>query len=93
MAEVLSELPLIAETPEKLIAIIETVTDWIFAGFVTAAVIMIILAALQFVREGENPEKMSEARKKLIWAAVGVVVALMAEGFVPVIREILGATD
>ena len=85
------ELPLVGETPEKLMAIIDTVTDWIFAGFVTAAVIMVILAGLQFVREGGDPEKMSEARMKLIWAAVGVIVALLSQGFVPVIREILGA--
>ncbi|MDO8474189.1 MAG: hypothetical protein Q7S62_01455 [bacterium] len=91
MEEALPELPLIGETPEKLMAIINTVTDWIFAGFVVAAVIMVILAALQFVREGGNPEKMSEARMKLIWAAVGIGIALMAEGFVPVVRNILGA--
>ncbi len=86
------ELPLIAETPEKLMAVVDVITNWIFAGFVAVAVIMVILAALQFVREGGNPEKMSEARQKLIWAAVGVGVALMAKGFVPVIRSILGAT-
>lgn len=84
------ELPIIAQTPEELMVIINTITDWIFAGFVFAAVTMVILAALQFVREGGNPVKVSEARMKLIWAAVGVGVALMAKGFVLVIRDILG---
>lgn len=84
------ELPPGPQTPEQLTEIINRVTDWIFAGFVALAVVMVILAALQFVREGGNPEKMSEARLKLIWATVGVMVALMAKGFVPVIRDILG---
>ena len=87
----LPELPIGPQTGAQLLAIIDTITNWIFAGFVAFAVIMVIFAALQFVREGSNPEKMSEARQKLIWAAVGVGVALMAKGFVPVIRNIMGA--
>ncbi len=83
------ELPPGPQNPEQLMVIINSTTDWIFAGFAALAVIMVLLAAFQFLREGGNPEKMSEARQKLIWAAVGVVVALMAKGFVPVIRSIL----
>ena len=61
------------------------------AGFVSFAVLMVILAALQFVREGGNSEKMSEARQKLIWAVIGIGVALLSRGFVPIIRSIMGA--
>lgn len=84
-------LPTGPQTGAQLLAIIDVITNWIFAGFIATAVIMVILAALQFVREGGNPEKVSEARMKLIWAAVGVGVALVAKGFVPVIKSILGA--
>lgn len=85
------ELPGGPQTGEQLMAIIDVVTNWIFAGFVSVAVVMVLLAAFQFVREGGDPVKVSEARQKLIWAAVGVGVALMAKGFVPVIRSIMGA--
>lgn len=87
----LPELPVGPQSGEQLMEIIDTITNWIFAGFVALAVIMALLAAFQFVREGGNPEKISEARQKLIWAAVGIGVALMAKGFVPVIQSILGA--
>lgn len=87
----MSDLPLIGETPEKLMAVINTLTNWMFAGFAVLAVIMVLLAAFQLIKEGDNPEKMSEARQKLIWAAVGVVVALLSKGFVPVIKSIMGA--
>lgn len=84
-------LPTGPQSGAELMEIIDVLTNWIFAGFVSLAVVMIILAALQFVREGGNPEKISEARMKLIWATVGVAVALAAKGFVPVMRNILGA--
>ena len=90
-ADSLPELPIGPKTGAQLLVIIDTITNWIFAGFVAVAVIMVILAALQFVREGGNPEKVSEARQKLIWAALGVIVALASKGFVPVIRNIMGA--
>ena len=85
----LPELPIGPQTGLQLLGIIANITDWIFAGFTMLAVVMVLLAAIQFVTEGGNPEKVSEARKKLIWAAVGVVVALLSKGFVPVMRHIL----
>jgi heme/copper-type cytochrome/quinol oxidase subunit 2 len=84
-------LPTGPQTGAQLLEIIDVITNWIFAGFVALAVVMVLIAAFQFVQEGGNPEKVSEARKKLIWAAVGVAVALAAKGFVPVIQNILGA--
>lgn len=91
MAEAFPELPIGPQSGEQLMVIIDTITNWIFAGFVALAVIMVLLAAFQFIREGANPEKMSEARMKLIWAAVGIMVALVSRGFVPIIKSILGA--
>ena len=85
------ELPIGPQTGAELLVTIDTVTNWIFAGFASLAVVMVLIAAIQFVKAGGNPEKISEARQKLIWAAVGVAVALAAKGFVPVMRSILGA--
>ena len=87
-------MPVLPEGPqsgEQLMVIIDTITNWIFAGFVTLAVVMVILAAIQFVKDGGTPLKVAEARSKLIWAAIGVGVALLSRGFVPVMRNILGA--
>jgi hypothetical protein len=83
-------LPSGPQTGAQLLAIIDSITNWIFAGFAALAVIMVILAALQFVKDGGNPEKVSEARQKLIWAAIGIGVALLSKVFVPVARSIMG---
>lgn len=85
----------LADTPpatsgEGLLAIVDTLTNWLFAAFVSLAIIFLILAGLQFVSSGGDATKVSEARSKLIWAAVGIVVALASKGLVPVIRNIIG---
>lgn len=89
-ADELPSLPTGPQTGAQLLAIVDALTSWLFAGFTMLAVVMVILAAVQFLTNGGNPEKVSEARKKLIWAAVGVAVALTAKGFVPVMRSIMG---
>lgn len=87
----LPELPVGPQSGEQLMVIIDTLTNWIFAGFVALAVVMVILAAIQFVKDGGNPLKVAEARNKLIWAAIGIGVAFLSRGLVPVIRNIMGA--
>jgi hypothetical protein len=75
---------------DDLEAIIATILNWIFFIFVTIAVVMIILAGLQFVTGGGDPAAVSAARTKLIWAAVGIGIALSAQGFRPVVEDLLG---
>lgn len=79
-----------AATGEELLAIIDTVTNWIFAIFVVLSIIFVLLAAFQFVTAGGQAEKVGEARQKLIWAAVGIIIALLAKGLVPIVRNIIG---
>ncbi len=79
-----------ATTGAGLLTVIDTVTNWFFAIFTVIAVIMIILAAFQFVTAGGDAEKVGEARQKLIWATVGIIIALASKGLVPVIRNIVG---
>lgn len=73
-----------------LLGIVDATTNWIFAIFVVLAIIFVILAAFQFVTAGGDAAKVGEARQKLIWASVGVIVALLAKGIVPVVKAIVG---
>jgi hypothetical protein len=54
------------------------------------AVIMVLVGAIQFMTSAGNPEKVSQAKKTLIYAAIGVVVALLATGATSIIQSILG---
>lgn len=74
----------------SLLNTVDLVTNWVFAVFTVLTVIMVLLAAFQFVTAGGDAAKVGEARQKLIWAAVGIIIALSAKGMVPVLRTILG---
>lgn len=79
-----------ATTGAGLLTLVDAVTNWVFAIFTVLAVIFILLAAFQFVTAGGDAVKVGEARMKLIWAMVGIIVALASKGLVPVIRNIVG---
>lgn len=59
--------------------IIYVITDWIFFILLIVAGIMILIAAFLFVTGGSNPEQVSRARNMILYAAVGIIVALLAK--------------
>ena len=87
-----SKLPdtAVATTGAGLLALIDTITNWFFAVFTVLALIFVLLAAFNFVTAGGDEAKVSEARQKLIWAAIGIIVALISKGLVPIVRSIVG---
>jgi len=78
-------------TTAELEAIVDTIINWVYFAFVAIALVMIILAGLQFVTGGGDPTAVAQARMKLIWAAVGIAIALIARGFEPIIKNLIGA--
>src|SRR3989344_3472828 len=72
------------------VAAIEVLTDWLFVILTVVAVIFIVLAGLQFITGGGDPAALSAARTKLIWAAVGILVALLARGLPAAIQNLVG---
>ena len=54
------------------------------------AVIMVLVGAFQMITAGGDPEKFSKGRKTLLYTAVGVVVVIIAGGFVQIIQSLLG---
>ena len=52
-----------------------------FWVLIAVSVIMALLAAYNYMTAGDDTEKTTKARKMLMYAAIGVVVALIANGF------------
>ena len=73
-----------------LLHLIQNLTNWLFVGFMLLAVVVILLAGWQFITGGGAPESVSSARKKLLWAGVAVITALMSRGIPVVVASILG---
>jgi len=68
------------QTGSEFISTVEGITNWVFVILLVFAVVFILLAAFQFLSGGGDPQAVAQARQKLIWAAVGIVVALLARG-------------
>jgi len=69
---------------------IYTVTDWIFYIVFAIAIIFIILGALTIVTAGGSPEKVTTGRNYILYAVIGVIIALAAKGIPAIARAILG---
>ena len=68
------------QTGGEFISVVEGLTNWLFVILLVFAVIFIVLAGFQFIAGGGDPQQVAQARTKLIWAAVGIAVALLARG-------------
>jgi len=76
-------------TAQGFVEAMRTLTDWLFVILVVVAVIFIILAGLQFITGGGDPTAISAARTKLVWAAVGVGIALLARGLPAAVENLI----
>jgi len=70
--------------------IIASVTNWFYGIFLALAVIMVIYAGVMFLTAGGDAEKITKARNALMYAVIGVVVALLARSIVPIAKALLG---
>lgn len=73
-----------------LVDSIMTFTDWIFYILLLIAVIMIILGGFVFMTAAGSPEKASKGRNILVYAVIGIVIAILAKLVPVVVRYIVG---
>ncbi len=66
---------------------IQTLGQIFFGALAGVAVLVIVVASLQFVLSRGNPDKAAKARNAIIYAAIGLAVALMATA---IIRFVIG---
>lgn len=78
------------KTGSGLVTAIQGIVDWIFVALLIAAGIFIVLAGFQFVTQGGDPNAIGEARRKLLYAAIGIIIATLAKAIPLAIRNITG---
>ena len=84
------DLPEGPQGGKALLATIDGITDWIFAILMLIAVIYLVLGAYQLITGGGDPTKVSEARQKLLYAIIGIGLALAANGVDNILANIIG---
>ncbi|MDK2949204.1 MAG: Type secretion system pilin [Patescibacteria group bacterium] len=66
------------------------ITDWVFVLLMAISSLMIIWGAVTFTTSSGDPEKTGKARQLIIYAAVGIAVALFSRAIPPAIKMIIG---
>ena len=73
-----------------VMVVLERIVDWLFTILLVIAAISIIIAAYYFVTAAGNPETVSKARNFVLYALIGVAVAVASRGLVWLVRDIVG---
>jgi hypothetical protein len=74
-----------------VVATIEAIVDWLFYILIFAAVVVIILAAWNFLTAAGDTDKVAKARNYIIYALIALVVAFLARALVQWLLETMGA--
>jgi phosphoglycerol transferase MdoB-like AlkP superfamily enzyme len=70
---------------------LETLTNYLFTILLIVAVIFLIIAAFTFITASGDPDKVGKARNFVLYALIGVAVAVAARGLVALVQTIMGA--
>jgi len=77
---------------QGLIDLMCSVFDYMFYGLIALSIIIVVVAGFNYVTGGDNPEKVSKANKMILYAAVGIAVALVAKGIPLIVGNFLNAS-
>lgn len=80
---------ILANGPNGVLRLINTITNWLFTILLMLAVVFIILAAYKYLLSGGG-EEVGAAHKMIIYAAVAIAVAFLAKGIVFVVEQLVG---
>ncbi len=78
-------------TQATLDSLLCNIINWMINILLAVSIIMILYAAFLYVTGGDDTEKVSNARRTITWAAVGLVVGLIAKGFPQLVASLTGS--
>ena len=66
------------------------VINWMFYLLIVFAVIMVLVAAFKYLTAGGDPEGVKSASHTLLYAAVAILVAIIAKAFPSLVGSFIG---
>ena len=73
--------PDIPRTPAST-ASVQTMLQWFFGIAAAVAILVIVIASMQFALSRGNPDKAAQARNTIIYAAIGLAIAILSTAIV-----------
>jgi hypothetical protein len=90
---VLAQVTPLPESPvrsfEDFLSILRYVVNFVFTLLMILAIIFILIAAFNYLTAMGNPEKVKAAQSMLIYAAVAIAIALIAQGVQFMVSQLL----
>ncbi len=83
--------PQIVSSYSDIITIINTAANWILGILLAAAVVLILIAAFNYVTAAGNDEKVKKAKSMITFAIIAVALGIFAKGIVALIITFSGA--
>ena len=80
----------IITNPTQISELIQKILNWVGGIVMTISLIMLLWAAILFLTAGASETAHGKAKNVLIYAIVGIVVAILAFSVQPLITTILG---
>ena len=74
----------------NIFSALSTLTDYLFTILLIIAVIFLIIAAFTFISASGDPEKIGKARNFVLYALIGIAVAVAAKGLIALVQTIMG---
>ncbi|MDO8504234.1 MAG: hypothetical protein Q7S36_00065 [Candidatus Liptonbacteria bacterium] len=67
-----------------------TIVNFLFAVLIFLTIFFVVLAAFKYLTSGGDPEKVKEASQDLLYAAVAIVIGLLAKGVPAIVGSLVG---
>lgn len=76
-------------TVDDVLAILNRLINWMFTGLLVLATIFIILAGYKYLTAASDPNKIKEANRQILYAAVAIAIGLVAQGVEFIVRQLI----
>ena len=74
-----------------LLDAVYTVTDWIFFGLVSIVGVLVVYGGFTITTAGGNPENVKKGKDLIMYAMVGMAVALLSKAVPSIVKTLIGA--
>ena len=74
---------------DSFAGLVNNIAQWIFNIALSVATVMFLIGGFQFLISGGNENKVAQAKKTMLWSAVGLAICLIGSGFTALIKQLL----
>jgi type III secretory pathway component EscU len=73
---------------KSIVEVVETIGSYVIGILVIVAVFYVLWAAYTFITAAGDTEKITSARNRIMYAGIGIIVALLARGIIALVLQV-----